>query len=131
MRIDLPGLSALVTGSTAGIGLATARRLAGTGARVIINGRTPSRVESALATLRAAVPGATVSGVVADVATAEGCQELVRATGSVDILVNNMGIFEPKPFFEIPDGRLVRRLRGQRHVRRPPRTRLHAGHAGA
>ena len=103
MRIDLSGLSTLVTGSTAGIGLATAKRLAGTGARVVVNGRTPARVETALATLREAVPGAELSGVAADVATADGCEELVRATGSIDILVNNMGIFEPKPFFEIPD----------------------------
>jgi NAD(P)-dependent dehydrogenase (short-subunit alcohol dehydrogenase family) len=103
MRIDLSGLSALVTGSTAGIGLATAKRLAGTGARVIVNGRTPARVEAVLATLREAVPGAEVLGVAADVSTADGCEELVGATGSVDILVNNMGIFEPKPFFEIPD----------------------------
>lgn len=103
MRIDLSGLSALVTGSTAGIGLATAKKLAGAGARTIVNGRTPARVEAALATLRREVPEAEVSGVAADVATAEGCEALVAATGSIDILVNNMGIFEPKPFFDIPD----------------------------
>jgi NAD(P)-dependent dehydrogenase (short-subunit alcohol dehydrogenase family) len=103
MHIDLSGLTALVTGSTAGIGFATAKRLAGAGARTIVNGRTPARVETAVGHLREAVPGAEIAGVASDVASGSGCAELARATGPVDILVNNMGIFEPKPFLEIPD----------------------------
>ena len=103
MDFGLTGKCALVTGSTAGIGLATARSLAREGAHVTVNGRTQARVDEALARLRAEVPGATVDGIAADLAGAEGCRALLAKLPSVDILVNNLGIFEPKPFELIPD----------------------------
>ncbi|HTH97731.1 MAG TPA: SDR family NAD(P)-dependent oxidoreductase [Stellaceae bacterium] len=103
MKIELKGKTALVTGSTAGIGLAIAQGLAETGATVIINGRTKERVAEAMAAIRKAVPDASLRGQAADLSTAQGCAALVAAEGAVDILVNNTGIFEPKDFFEIPD----------------------------
>lgn len=103
MRIDLSGKRAVVTGSTAGIGLAIAAGLAGAGAAVTINGRTRERVEAALDELRGAAPSAEVGGVAADTSTAEGAEALLAAAPATDILVNNLGIFEPKPFLEIPD----------------------------
>jgi NAD(P)-dependent dehydrogenase (short-subunit alcohol dehydrogenase family) len=103
MKIDLTGKTALVTGSTAGIGLAIAKGLAGAGADVVINGRGQPKVDAAIAAITKAVPGAKVKGVAADVSTAEGCKALVAALPSVDILINNAGIFEPKGFFDIPD----------------------------
>ncbi len=103
MKIDLSEKTALVTGSTAGIGRAIAKGLAGTGAKVIVNGRREESVEKAVSAIAAAVGGGKARGVAADVSTAEGCAKLVEAAGAVDILVNNAGIFEPKPFFEIPD----------------------------
>lgn len=103
MQIRLDGSTALVTGSSAGIGRAIARGLAAAGARVIVNGRSPERVAEAVAALREAVPGAAIEGVAADVATAAGCDAVIAAHPAVDILVNNAGIFEPKPFFEVPD----------------------------
>ena len=103
MDLGLTGKCALVTGSTAGIGLATARSLAREGAHVIVNGRTQARVDKALAQLRAEVPGAAVDGCAADLAGAEGCRALLGKLPSVDILVNNLGIFEPKPFEQIAD----------------------------
>ena len=108
MDLGLSGKRALVTGSTAGIGFAAAEALAREGARVIINGRTEARVNQALAQLRKAVPGAQVEGVAADVSTAAGCERLTAAHAEVDVLVNNMGIFEPKPFEEIPDADWMR-----------------------
>ena len=103
MKIDLTGKTALVTGSTAGIGLAIAKGLAGTGAEVVVNGRSQAKVDAAIAAIGKAIPGAKVKGVAADVSTADGCKALVAALPDVDILINNAGIFEPKGFFDIPD----------------------------
>jgi NAD(P)-dependent dehydrogenase (short-subunit alcohol dehydrogenase family) len=103
MKIDLSGKSAIVTGSTAGIGKAIAKGLAAAGASVVVNGRKPQTVEKAVADIKAAVARADVRGVAADVSTAEGCAALLKAVPDADILVNNAGIFEPKSFFDIPD----------------------------
>src|SRR5580693_1462394 len=103
MKIDLSDKTALVTGSTSGIGHAIARGLAGAGADAVINGRTRAKVDAAVAAIAKAVPGARVRGVAADVSTAEGCKTLVAALPEVDILINNAGIFEPKGFLDIPD----------------------------
>ncbi|UYO42982.1 SDR family oxidoreductase [Rhodopseudomonas palustris] len=103
MHIDLSGKTALVTGSTAGIGHAIAKGLAATGAHVVINGRGQAKVDAAVAAVTKVAQGGKVSGVAADVSTADGCAKLVAAQPDVDILINNTGIFEPKPFFEIPD----------------------------
>ncbi|WP_315705663.1 MULTISPECIES: SDR family oxidoreductase [unclassified Bradyrhizobium] len=103
MKIDLSGKTALVTGSTAGIGFAIAKGLAGSGAEVVLNGRSRDRVDAAVAKLKAAHSDAKVRGVAGDVATVAGCNEIVTALPEVDILINNAGIFEPKDFFETPD----------------------------
>ncbi|SNT64105.1 NAD(P)-dependent dehydrogenase, short-chain alcohol dehydrogenase family [Tardiphaga sp. OK246] len=103
MKIDLTGKTALVTGSTSGIGHAIAKGLAATGAQVVVNGRSQGKVDAAIAAITKAVPGAKVKGVVADVSTVEGCNVLASALPEVDILINNAGIFEPKGFFDIPD----------------------------
>ncbi|MDQ8023790.1 MAG: SDR family oxidoreductase [Moraxellaceae bacterium] len=103
MKIDLNGKTAVISGSTAGIGFAIAKGLAGAGATVILNGRSQGSVDAAIARLKQAVPGAQVRGVAADVATAEGCAALVAAEPVADILINNAGIFGPQDFFDIPD----------------------------
>jgi NAD(P)-dependent dehydrogenase (short-subunit alcohol dehydrogenase family) len=103
MDLQLEGKKVLVTGSTAGIGFATARALAGEAASVVINGRGQARVDAAMREIRKLHPSANVSGVAGDVSNAAGCAKLVQAVASVDILINNMGIFEPKPFQEITD----------------------------
>lgn len=103
MKIDLSGTTALVTGSTAGIGLAIAKGLAGAGASVVVNGRTEAKVDAAAASILKAAPAAKVRGAAADIGTAAGCAKLVEAVPSVDILINSAGIFEPKDFFDIPD----------------------------
>jgi NAD(P)-dependent dehydrogenase (short-subunit alcohol dehydrogenase family) len=91
MDLELTGKTALITGSTAGIGFAIARRLAAEGADVVVNGRTEDNKRS------------NVTGIAADLGTAEGCDAVYRQVPSVDILVNNVGIFGPKPFEEIDD----------------------------
>ncbi len=103
MDLQLRNRRALVTGSTLGIGFAIAKGLAAEGAHVIVNGRKQESVDKALARIRQEVPGAQVTGVAADASTAEGAQAVFAQVPAVDILVNNLGIFEPKPFFEIPD----------------------------
>jgi NAD(P)-dependent dehydrogenase (short-subunit alcohol dehydrogenase family) len=103
MDLGLRDRTALVSGSTAGIGFAIASGLAAEGAAVVINGRTQPRVDEAIARLRRAHPRATVSGVAADLGTADGARRLADAVPSVDVLVNNVGIFELKPFGEITD----------------------------
>ncbi len=103
MDLGLASKVALVTGSTAGIGFATAEALAREGARVIVNGRTSERVEAAVSLLRQSIARSDIQGIAADVATAEGCATVIRAHPEVDVLVNNMGIFEPKAFEDISD----------------------------
>jgi NAD(P)-dependent dehydrogenase (short-subunit alcohol dehydrogenase family) len=103
MDLGLRDKRCLVTGSTAGIGYAAALSLAREGARVCVNGRTAERVERARAQIAAESPGARVEGVAADLGTAAGAEAAIRAFPEVDVLVNNVGVFEPKPFEAIPD----------------------------
>ena len=103
MNIDLSGKTAIVTGSSAGIGLAIAKGLAASGARVVVNGRDQDSVDKAVAKLRAALPAAKLEGVAADAGSAEGCASLAAALPGADILVNNAGIYELKDFFAIAD----------------------------
>jgi NAD(P)-dependent dehydrogenase (short-subunit alcohol dehydrogenase family) len=104
MDLELKGKLALISGSTGGIGYAIAESLAREGSRVIINGRTQKRVDAALAKLADVVgPTADSVGFAADLGTAQGVAQIVNRFPRVDILVNNMGIFEPKTFEEIPD----------------------------
>ncbi|QJT09473.1 SDR family NAD(P)-dependent oxidoreductase [Oceanidesulfovibrio marinus] len=103
MQIDLTGKTAIVTGSTAGIGLATATGLARAGARVIVTGRTQSAVDKALQQIRTEVPAADAEGFPGDLGTAAGCDALVQAHPTCDILVNNLGVITLLDFFETPD----------------------------
>jgi NAD(P)-dependent dehydrogenase (short-subunit alcohol dehydrogenase family) len=108
MDLQLKGKRALVTGSSSGIGWAIARELAAEGAQVLINGRDAQRLNQALERMQAELPGASIDAVQADLATAAGCQRLLDAAGDVDILVNNLGIFEPKAFEHITDADWLR-----------------------
>jgi NAD(P)-dependent dehydrogenase (short-subunit alcohol dehydrogenase family) len=108
MDFGLKGKSAVVSGSTAGIGFAIAAALAAEGARVIVNGRTEARVATALQNLRQLVKDADVRGVSADLGTAQGVSAFLQQIPEADILVNNLGIFEIKPFLEIPDSDWLR-----------------------
>ena len=103
MDLKLTGKIALVTGSTAGIGFAIAKSLATEGAHVCVNGRTQERVAAAIAEIRSQVPRAKVDGIVADFSSVAGAEAVIAKLPMVDVLVNNVGIFEPKPFVEIPD----------------------------
>jgi NAD(P)-dependent dehydrogenase (short-subunit alcohol dehydrogenase family) len=107
MDLKLNGKQALVTGSTAGIGAAIAAGLAREGARVIVTGRTLAGVEKAVSALKAETGGDLV-GFAGDLGTAAAAEELVRRYPEVGILVNNLGIFEPKPFEDIPDADWMR-----------------------
>src|SRR5471032_616112 len=108
MKIDLNEKLAIVSGSTAGIGLGIARTLAEAGATVVVIGREASKVEQALATIRQAVSGAQVRGLVADLGTAAGAEQLFTAEPRADILVNNLGIFNDVDFFDAPDSEWTR-----------------------
>lgn len=103
MDLKLKDKVALVTGSTAGIGFAIAQSLALEGAHVYLNGRTQERVDAAVAAIRQQVPAARVDGIVSDFSSAAGAETVIATLPEVDVLVNNVGIFEPKPFAEIPD----------------------------
>jgi NAD(P)-dependent dehydrogenase (short-subunit alcohol dehydrogenase family) len=113
MDLQLTGKTALVSGSTAGIGYSISLALAAEGAHVTINGRTQERVDAALARLRADLEAkgtgpAVVAGVAADLGTPAGVEALTSQVGAVDILINNVGIFEPKKFGEISDAEWTR-----------------------
>ncbi|MDF1823608.1 MAG: SDR family NAD(P)-dependent oxidoreductase [Verrucomicrobiales bacterium] len=103
MNLELNEKTALVTASSAGIGLEIARSLAAEGARVIINGRSRERVDEACAAIRAQLPDAKLESLVADNATAEGAEQTLAAFPEVDILVNNLGIYEAVGFFDETD----------------------------
>lgn len=103
MQILLGNRRAIVTGSTGGIGLAIASGLATAGAQVTITGRTQARVDAAIARITRSVPDARLAGVAGDLGTREGAQQLIAKVPETDILVNNLGIFEPKAFFDITD----------------------------
>lgn len=106
MQVDLNGLRALITGSTSGIGRATAGKLCACGAEVLVNGRSPERVDLAVAELRAA--GGKAAPAVGDLSTAEGCQLVIDQAGELDILVNNAAWISFRPPFEIPDEDWIR-----------------------
>lgn len=103
MIIDLTGRKAIITGSTAGIGHATAEGLARAGAAVVVNGRTNARVDEAVRQIRQAIPDADVTGVAADMATAEGIAVLIAAAPDADILVNNVGTAHIREYHGVED----------------------------
>jgi NAD(P)-dependent dehydrogenase (short-subunit alcohol dehydrogenase family) len=108
MDLGLRGKIAVVSGSTAGIGLAIATTLAAEGAKVVVNGRTEARVNAALEKIRHHHKTADVQGVAADLGAASGVETFVEQITHADVLVNNLGIFEPRPFAEIPDADWLR-----------------------
>ena len=103
MKLELENKVALVTASSGGIGLEIARSLAAEGARVVINGRTQASVEEAIADVLASYPDADLLSLIADIGTAAGCAETVLQLSEVDILVNNLGIYEAIGFFDETD----------------------------
>jgi NAD(P)-dependent dehydrogenase (short-subunit alcohol dehydrogenase family) len=103
MNLKLTDKTALVSGSTKGIGFAIATQLAREGTRVIVNGRSEKAVSEAKTQIKQAVPEARLESFAGDLATAEATAQLLQQFPAVDILVNNLGIFEPKPFDQIPD----------------------------
>lgn len=103
MDLGLKGKLAVVSGSTAGIGFAIAARLAQEGARIVLNGRTEERVKRAEAQIRSRIRSTDLRSVAADLGTAAGVDKFAKEVRDADILINNLGIFEPKAFMEIPD----------------------------
>jgi len=108
MDLKIKGKTAVVSGSTAGIGFAIAAALAAEGAKVVVNGRTQARVDAAVKKIRTSVEKSDLRGVPADLSTARGVETFLQEVPDADILVNNLGIFEPKPFLEIPDSDWLR-----------------------
>ncbi|QLE00750.1 SDR family oxidoreductase [Galbibacter sp. BG1] len=103
MDLQLQGKRAFISGSTKGIGFAIAKTLAEEGAEVIINGRSEDSVDEALKKLKEAAPKSKISGIACDFSSPEEIKSLINNLSDIDILVNNVGVFEPKPFEEIPD----------------------------
>jgi NAD(P)-dependent dehydrogenase (short-subunit alcohol dehydrogenase family) len=103
MDLQLSDKTALVTGSTAGIGFATVASFVQEGAAVVVSGRSQKRVDDAIDRIRAEHNHGRVTGIAADLGTRKGVDLITASLPQVDILVNNLGIFEPKPFAEIPD----------------------------
>src|ERR1700719_1390293 len=103
MNLELNNKTALISGSTKGIGFSIASQLASEGARVIVNGRSDKAVHSALEQIRKQVPEAKVEGFAGDLSTEKAVQDLIQRFPAIDILVNNLGIYGPKPFEEITD----------------------------
>ena len=103
MDLQLKAKTALVTGSTAGIGFAIASTLAREGASVVITGRTQERVDDAIENVRREIRDVKISGIAADLATPDGISQCTQAVPTVDVLVNNLGVYEPKPFEQIAD----------------------------
>jgi len=108
MDLGLTGKTVFISGSTAGIGYATALQFVKEGALVVVNGRNEARVSKAVASLKSEVPSANVRGVAADISSAPGIQKIAAAVPAVDVLVNNAGIFEPKSFEQISDPEWIR-----------------------
>ena len=108
MNLGIKDKTAVVSGSTAGIGLAIAAALAAEGAKVVVNGRTEARVKTAVEKIRQQVKGAHLQGVAADLSSAEGVTSFLKQAPHADVLVNNLGIFDPKPFGEISDAEWLR-----------------------
>jgi NAD(P)-dependent dehydrogenase (short-subunit alcohol dehydrogenase family) len=108
MNLDLKQKTAVVSGSTAGIGFAIAAALAAEGAQVVINGRAEARVNSAMEQIAKRFTAAQLLGVAADLGTLTGVELFLKQVPEADILVNNLGIFETKPFLEIPDSDWLR-----------------------
>jgi NAD(P)-dependent dehydrogenase (short-subunit alcohol dehydrogenase family) len=108
MNLGLQGKIAVVSGSTAGIGLAIAAALASEGAKVVVNGRTQARVDAALKSIQQRVSAADLRGVAADLGTSAGVESFLQQVREADVLVNNLGIFEVKPFAEISDSDWLR-----------------------
>jgi NAD(P)-dependent dehydrogenase (short-subunit alcohol dehydrogenase family) len=103
MNVQLENKTALITGSTAGIGFAIAKALAAEGARVIVNGRAEARVTEAIASIRAGFPSARLEALALDLSKADAAMETTKRFPDVDVLVNNLGIYEVKPFEQITD----------------------------
>jgi NAD(P)-dependent dehydrogenase (short-subunit alcohol dehydrogenase family) len=103
MDLQLNGKRALVTGSTVGIGFAIAKALAQEGAEVIVNSRTEEKVSEAKRRIASEIPNSKIAGVAADLSSSDGAAKIIEAYPEIDILVNNVGIFEPRAFEQIPD----------------------------
>jgi NAD(P)-dependent dehydrogenase (short-subunit alcohol dehydrogenase family) len=103
MNLQLENKLALVSGSTAGIGFAIAKALSAEGVRVIVNGRTEARVREAIASIRADVPAAKLEALAVDLSKADAAAETIKRYPDVDILVNNLGVYQPKAFEQITD----------------------------
>src|SRR5271167_2494615 len=103
MNLQLENKLALVTGSTAGIGFAIAKALATEGAHVIINGRTEARVAEAITSIRADLPSARLEALAFDLSKADAATETIKRFSDVDVLVNNLGVYQPRLFEQITD----------------------------